>query len=218
LPESKKLKKDMHLKDWPREIFVTGTDTGIGKTVISAMLTKALNAAYWKPIQAGLEEETDTEFVQRVTGLPTSQIKPERYRLKTPMSPHGAAEIDGVSIALKDFVLPDYSTDHLVVEGAGGLLVPVNDQDMIIDLIRYLELPVVLVVRSTLGTLNHTFLSLEALRERDIPVLGVVMNGPRHQSNYEAIQHYGDIEVLAQIEELKDVNPPTLQETFEQKF
>jgi len=208
----------MHLKDWPREIFVTGTDTGIGKTVISAMLTKALNAAYWKPIQAGLEEETDTEFVQRVTGLPTSQIKPERYRLKTPMSPHGAAEIDGVSIALKDFVLPDYSTDHLVVEGAGGLLVPVNDQDMIIDLIRYLELPVVLVVRSTLGTLNHTFLSLEALRERDIPVLGVVMNGPRHQSNYEAIQHYGDIEVLAQIEELKDVNPPTLQETFEQKF
>ncbi|HKK47273.1 MAG TPA: dethiobiotin synthase [Balneolaceae bacterium] len=206
------------MKDWPREIFVTGTDTGIGKTVISAMLTKALNAAYWKPIQAGLEEETDTEFVQRVTGLPTSQIKPERYRLKTPMSPHGAAEIDGVSIALKDFVLPDYSTDHLVVEGAGGLLVPVNDQDMIIDLIRYLELPVVLVVRSTLGTLNHTFLSLEALRERDIPVLGVVMNGPRHQSNYEAIQHYGDIEVLAQIEELKDVNPPTLQETFEQKF
>lgn len=208
----------MNSEDWPSAFFVTGTDTGIGKTVVSAMLTKSLNATYWKPIQAGLEDETDTEFVRRVTELPDNQIKPERYCLKTPMSPHGAADIDGVTIAMEDFVLPDYSTDHLVVEGAGGLLVPINRRDMIIDLISYLELPVVLVVRSTLGTLNHTFLSLEALRKRDIPVLGVVMNGPRHQSNYEAIRHYGDIEVLAEIEEMDEVNPQTLQETFEQEF
>lgn len=208
----------MDLQDWPSAFFVTGTDTGIGKTVISAMLTKALNASYWKPIQAGLEEETDTEFVQRVTELPDSQIKPERYRLETPMSPHGAADIDGVNITLHDFVLPDYDTNHLVVEGAGGLLVPINEQDMIIDLISYLELPVVLVARSTLGTLNHTFLSLEALRKRNIPVLGIVMNGPQHQSNYDAIRHYGDIEVLAEIEELDVIDPQSLQETFEQEF
>jgi len=208
----------MDLKDWPSSFFVTGTDTGIGKTVISAMLTKALDATYWKPIQAGLEEETDTEFVQRVTEFSDRQIETERYRLKTPMSPHGAAEIDGVTIELEDFVLPDYSTDHLVVEGAGGVLVPINEQDMIIDLISFLQLPVILVARSTLGTLNHTFLSIEALRKRDIPVLGVVMNGPRHQSNYDAIQHYGEIEVLAEIQELEAINPQTLQETFEREF
>jgi len=208
----------MHLKDWPSAFFVTGTDTDIGKTVISAMLTKALNATYWKPIQAGLEEETDTEFVRRVTEFSDSHIKPERYRLNTPMSPHGAAEIDGVRIELEDFTLPNYETDYLVVEGAGGLLVPINGRDMIIDLVSYLELPVVLVARSTLGTLNHTFLSLEALRKRDIPVFGVVMNGPQHQSNYEAIQHYGDIDVLAEIDELETINPQSLQETFKKKF
>jgi len=208
----------MELKDWPSAFFVTGTDTGIGKTVISAMLTRALNATYWKPIQAGLEEETDTEFVRRVTEFPDSQIEAEQYRLKTPMSPHGAAEIDGVTIELGDFILPDHSTNHLVVEGAGGLLVPINERDMIIDLISFLQLPVVLVARSTLGTLNHTFLSLEALRRRNIPVLGVVMNGPRHQSNYEAIQHYGKIDVLAEIQELDVINPQTLQETFDREF
>ncbi|MGD8426015.1 MAG: dethiobiotin synthase [Balneolaceae bacterium] len=208
----------MDLKDWPSEIFVTGTDTGIGKTVVSAMLTKALDASYWKPIQAGLEEETDTEFVQRVTGFSGSRIKPERYRLKTPMSPHGAADIDGITISLEDFSLPGYSTGHLIVEGAGGLLVPINDQDMIIDLISYLDLPVILVARSTLGTLNHTFLSLEALRKRDITVFGVVMNGPRHKSNYEAIKHYGKVEVLAEVETMESFNPQSLQEQFDREF
>lgn len=208
----------MDVNDWPSEIFVTGTDTGIGKTVVAAILSQGLNASYWKPIQAGLEEETDTEFVQRSTDLSDSQIKPERYRLNTPMSPHAAADIDGVSISMKDFELPDYGTDHLVVEGAGGLLVPFNDEDMIIDLISYLELPVVLVARSTLGTLNHTFLSLEALRNRDIPILGVVLNGPRHESNYETIEEYGDINILAEIEELPEINPDSLSQIFNNNF
>jgi dethiobiotin synthase len=203
---------------WPSEIFVTGTDTGIGKTVVSAILTNALQATYWKPIQAGLEEETDTEFVKRTTELPDLQIKDEQYRLNTPMSPHAAAEIDGVSIEIEDFELPDYTTDHLVVEGAGGLMVPINDKDMIIDLISYLDLPVVLVARSTLGTLNHTFLSLEALRKRDIPVLGVVLNGPRHESNYETIEEHGDIKILAEIDELSAMNPNSLSQTFKDNF
>ncbi|TYP95117.1 dethiobiotin synthetase/malonyl-CoA O-methyltransferase [Fodinibius salinus] len=208
----------MDLKDWPSHIFVTGTDTGIGKTVVSAMLTKALNASYWKPIQAGLEEETDTEFVRRTTGFSEDRIIPERYRLETPMSPHGAAKIDDVYIEMSDFSLPKYDTDHLVVEGAGGLMVPINDEDMIIDLISYLQLPVVLVARSSLGTLNHTFLSLEALWRRDIPILGVVMNGPEHQSNREAIQHYGNIDILAEIDTMQDINPNALQATFEKSF
>lgn len=208
----------MDLKDWPSLIFVTGTDTGIGKTVVSAMLTKVLDASYWKPIQAGLEEETDTEFVRRTTGFSDDRIIPERYRLQTPMSPHGAAKIDDVYIQMSDFSLPEYKTDHLVVEGAGGLMVPINNNDMIIDLISYLQMPVVLVARSSLGTLNHTFLSLEALRKRHIPILGVVMNGPEHQSNREAIQHYGNVDILAEVDTIEDISPHALQTSFEKNF
>ncbi|WP_138429510.1 dethiobiotin synthase [Fodinibius saliphilus] len=208
----------MSTSQWPSEIFVSGTDTGIGKTVVSAILTKALSASYWKPIQAGLEEETDTEFVQRATGFSKQCIIPERYRLETPMSPHGAAQIDDIYIEMSDFELPDYETDHLVVEGAGGLLVPFNDDVMIIDLIEKLQIPVLLVARSTLGTLNHTFLSLEALRNRNIPVLGVVLNGPEHKSNREAIQHYGDIDIIAEIDTIDPLNASGLEETFDLHF
>ena len=206
------------MHDWPSAFFVTGTDTGIGKTVVSAMLTKALNASYWKPIQAGLEEETDTEFVRRTTNFLGSQIKSERYRLNTPMSPHAAAEIDDVEISIDDFELPDYSTEHLVVEGAGGLHVPINDHDMIIDLISYLQLPVVLVAPSTLGTLNHSLLSIEALRSRDIPILGVVMNGPEHESNRQTIRHFGNVEILAEIDTIDPLNSATLQQAFDNNF
>jgi len=206
------------MHDWPSAFFVTGTDTGIGKTVVSAMLTKALNASYWKPIQAGLEEETDTEFVRRTTNFLGSQIKSECYRLNTPMSPHAAAEIDDVEISIDDFELPDYSTEHLVVEGAGGLHVPINDHDMIIDLISYLQLPVVLVAPSTLGTLNHSLLSIEALRSRDIPILGVVMNGPEHESNRQTIRHFGNVEILAEIDTIDPLNSATLQQAFDNNF
>lgn len=208
----------MNSEDWPQAIFVTGTDTGIGKTVVSAILTKALNGTYWKPIQAGLEEETDTEFVRRTTELGDSHFIPEEYRLNTPMSPHAAAEIDGVEIRMEDFNLPDCSTDHLVVEGAGGLMVPMNDEDMIIDLISYLDLPAVVVARSTLGTLNHTFLSLEALRKRNIPVIGVVLNGPQHESNRWTIEEYGNVDILAEIEDINPLNARTLQKSFNNSF
>ncbi len=208
----------MTRSNWPSAIFVTGTDTGIGKTVVSAILTKALNASYWKPIQAGLEEETDTEFVKRTTGFPDSQIIPEGFRLHTPMSPHAAAEIDDVQISLDDLTLPEYSTDHLIVEGAGGLMVPINDEELIIDLIAKFELPVVLAARSTLGTLNHTFLSLEALRKRDIPILGVVLNGPEHESNRTTIEQQGDVDILAEIDTIDPLNPSSLQTTFNENF
>lgn len=205
----------MDISDWPAEFFITGTDTGIGKTVVSAILSQGLNASYWKPVQAGLKEETDTEFIERTTEVP---VKQERFALQTPMSPHAAAKIDKVSISLEDFNLPEYETDHLVVEGAGGLLVPLNDSDMIIDLIAYLQLPVVLVARSTLGTLNHTLLSLEALRERNIPVLGVVLNGPEHESNRQTIKEFGNVEILAEIDVIDPLNPSSLEGVFEKKF
>ena len=208
----------MTFNDFPPAFFVTGTDTGIGKTVVSAMLTKGLGATYWKPVQSGLEEETDTEAVKRLTELPEAHFKEETYRLTEPLSPHASAAIDGVNISMAAFTPPDYSTDHLLVEGAGGLLVPLNDDKMIIDLIQQLDIPVLLVVRSELGTLNHTFLSLEALRKRNISILGVIMNGPKNESNRQAIEYYGKTSILAEIEPIKILNNRVLQEKFNQFF
>lgn len=170
---------------FPDRFFITGTDTSVGKTVVSAMLTIGLGAAYWKPIQSGLEPITDTNYIQRVTELDESHFIHERFRFSQPLSPHAAAAIDRVQISLTDFDLPQITKPHLIVEGAGGLLVPINQQDLIIDLIKYLNLPVCLVTRSTLGTINHTLLSLVALRQAKIPVLGVIINGQKNASNRE---------------------------------
>ncbi|MFN1833932.1 dethiobiotin synthase [Balneola sp. MJW-20] len=197
----------------PSRIFVSGTDTGIGKTVVSAMLMSSLDATYWKPTQSGLDEETDTQFVQRVSEVPESRIIPERYRLNEPMSPHSAADIDNVKISLNDFQLPEYDTDHLIVEGAGGLWVPINWKESMMDLILHLNIPVLLVARSTLGTLNHTLLSLEALRNRGIDIIGVVMNGPEHEENKKTIEHFGNVKVW-EINDLPDINKNTLKNTF----
>lgn len=199
---------------FPKTFFVTGTDTDVGKSVISALLTAGLDATYWKPVQAGLDEETDTEFVHRTTG---KKFIPERYRLKTPMSPHGAADIDGVEINLSDFQLPSFDTEHLIVEGAGGLIVPLNWQDTVLDLIEQFEIPVVLVARSGLGTLNHTLLSLQALNERGIEVFGIVLNGPLHQSNKETLEHFGKVPVW-EVEMLDEIDTDSLSSAFERTF
>ncbi|MEP2447284.1 MAG: dethiobiotin synthase [Balneola sp.] len=202
---------------FPKEFFVTGTDTGIGKTLVSGMLMSALDATYWKPIQAGLDEETDTEFVQRVSEADPSRIIPERYRLETPMSPHAAADIDGVKISLNDFELPEYDTKHLIVEGAGGLIVPINWEHTVLDMIERLKLPVLLVARSSLGTLNHTLLSLKALGDRGIEVFGVVLNGEKHPSNKETIERYGDAPVF-EIEPLEEIDSASLTKAFNKTF
>lgn len=200
---------------WPSAFFVTGTDTDVGKTIIASMLTLGLRGAYWKPIQSGLEPCTDTDTVRQVTQLPDSHFQPERFRLTQPLSPHASAAIDQVSIALSDFTLPQVTQSHLIVEGAGGLLVPINDHEYILDLIHYLGLPVCLVARSGLGTLNHTLLSLAALRGANIPILGVILNGARNASNRNTIEKYGRVRILGEVEPLETVNPPALQQAFE---
>tara|TARA_R110000868_G_scaffold396971_2_gene669445 strand:+ start:24529 stop:25143 length:615 start_codon:yes stop_codon:yes gene_type:complete len=199
--------------EFPEKFFVTGTDTGIGKTLVSAMLMSALDATYWKPIQAGLDEETDTEFIKRVSEADDHRILPERYRLTTPMSPHGAADIDEVSISLNDFEVPTHSTKHLIVEGAGGLIVPINWEETVLDLIEKLKLPVLLVARSSLGTLNHTLLSIQALRNRNIEVFGVVLNGDKHQSNKETIEHFSNVSVH-EVENLAKIDKDSLIKVF----
>ena len=205
--------------DFPEKFFITGTDTGVGKTVVSAILMVGLQAAYWKPIQSGLEETTDTEWIQKTTGFPGTCFYPETYRLSQPISPHAAAASDGIQIQLDAFDLPNCGRSRpLIVEGAGGVMVPINAHQFMTDLINHLNLPVLLVTRSTLGTINHTLLSLAQLRREGIDILGVVMNGPRNEINRHAIETYGRVSVLAELEPIMNINEHSLQEAHQRYF
>ncbi|MCW2240455.1 dethiobiotin synthase [Azospirillum canadense] len=190
----------------PRGVFVTGTDTGVGKTVVSACLARAWDAAYWKPLQTGVASEPDdTTTVAALAGLSPERTHPPAYTLSAPLAPLAAAALEGVDIDLARLVLPPDAGRPLVVEGAGGLMVPVTGSTMIIDVIARLRLPVVLVARSTLGTLNHTLLSLEALRARGLPVAGVILNGPANPGNRALIERFGKVTVLAEVPPLPDL-------------
>lgn len=196
--------------------WVTGTDTDVGKTVVSAALTLGLNAHYWKPIQAGLTPTTDTATVRQWTGLPAKRFLPEAYRLKEPMSPHAAAELEGIEIDTDRILATELPTGAgTVVEGAGGLMVPLNARgDMMIDLMHAYG-PVVLVARTSLGTLNHTLLSISELRRRSIGIFGVVLNGEKHESNRRAIEKYGEVPVLGRIPPLPRIDAASLRKAFD---
>ncbi len=203
----------------PTRIFVTGTSTDIGKTVVSGVLVAGLRAHYWKPVQTGLNEGTDTDWIRRHTAIPESRIHRETYSLQQPLSPHAAAVLENVEIKLDAFAIPDVPVDEfLVVEGAGGIMVPLNRQHYMLDLIKSLNIPVLLVADSQLGTINHTLLSLLQLRRCGIAIVGVVMNGPKNQGNREALEFYGEAPVLAEIEQLSDLNPASLEICFQQCF
>lgn len=191
-------------------VFVTGIGTEIGKTVASAILTEALEADYWKPVQSGDLDYTDTMKVRRWISNAKTKFHPETHRLHTPMSPHAAAEIDGVQITLDRFHLPE-TDNFLLAEGAGGLMVPLNDRDCIIDLIGHLGLPVVLVSRHYLGSINHTLLSIEALQRRNIPIAALIFNGKEHPTTESVIQRMSGVEALARIEEIEQVDKDSIQ-------
>lgn len=156
--------------------FITGTDTDVGKTVFSAILVEALNADYWKPIQCGSLADSDTKKVEELVSNSKSHFHQEGLRLKAPRSPHFAAKLEAKSIELKDFSLPD-SLRSIVVEGAGGVLVPINDKNYVIDLAKSLNLKTILVTKSYLGSYNHTLCAIEALESRGLPLWGIVFNG-----------------------------------------
>jgi dethiobiotin synthetase len=209
----------MHIFKFPDKFFITGTDTDVGKTVVSSILMTGLKSAYWKPIQSGLEDITDTDWMRSVTGLDDENFIPETYLLSQALSPHAAAQYDGVRIDLKVFKLPDDETcPRVIVEGAGGVMVPLNDNQLMVDLMKHLGLPVLLVARSAIGTINHTLLSLELLRKNDVQVLGVVMNGPQNQINKKAIETYGRINVIAEVDSLPQINSKTLLEAYNRYF
>jgi dethiobiotin synthetase len=199
--------------------FITGTDTNVGKTVLSALLCAALPARYWKPIQTGACEGTDREQVIRWAGLAANLAAPEAYIFQAPVSPHLAARNAGVTISLDRIAMPeDNSGVPLIVEGAGGVMAPINSGQFMLDLMNHLSLPVILAARSTLGTINHTLLSLRALRDSRLSVRGVVLIGPENVENQKAIEHYGDVCIAGIIPELREIGRQTLCDTFTRHF
>ncbi|TBB15040.1 ATP-dependent dethiobiotin synthetase BioD (plasmid) [Rhizobium ruizarguesonis] len=196
---------------------VSGTDTGIGKTVFAAALAGALDGYYWKPVQSGLEEETDSDTVARLGGVPRARILPEAYRLATPASPHLSARLAGVAIN-PDRLVPPVIDRPLVIEGAGGLLVPLSDDLVFADIFAHWQIPVILCARTLLGTINHTLLSLEALKYRNIPVFGIAFIGDQNQETQRIIVKMGGVRSLGRLPWLYDITADGLRQAFRDNF
>ena len=201
-----------------RRIFVvTGTDTGVGKTVFAAALTDALGADYWKPIQCGLDDGGDTVRVADLAGLTADRVVPEAYRLNAPLSPHRAAELENIKIDVSKLNPPD-GAPPLVIEGAGGLLVPIKRELLFADVFARWEEPVILCARTSLGTINHTLLSLEAMRARDIVIHGVAFIGDENADSERTICEIGGVKHLGRLPRLNPLNHETLKASFTANF
>lgn len=189
--------------------FVTGTDTDVGKTVASAWLVLHMGARYWKPVQAGLDQ-TDEATIRSLTGIGDDRIVPTVYSLPEPLSPHESARRAGINIDIDSLRTPQ-GDDPLIVEGAGGVLVPLNEEALVIDLIEQLRLPVILVCRTTLGTINHTLLSLKVLRARNLQVAGAILSGPDAPHNRQAIESYGRVRIIGHLPQLDRLTRKALE-------
>jgi dethiobiotin synthetase len=199
------------------DLFITGTDTAVGKTLLSALLVAALNRKYWKPIQTGSCEGTDRESVMKLAGVTADRTFPERYIFSPPVSPHLAAEQSGTVIDMSGIQRP-VSLDALIIEGAGGVLVPINGEALMLDLIRQLGTPTIVAARTTLGTINHTLLTIAAIRNAKVTVRGVVMIGRENADNRRAIERYGNVPVIGSIPWLDRIDRQTLLSVFKQHF
>jgi dethiobiotin synthetase len=178
--------------------IIAGIGTEIGKTFISAILTEALQADYWKPIQSGALDFTDTDTVKGLISNSKTVFHPEAYRLNQPMSPHAAAAIDGVEIELSKFKIPQ-TNNHLIIELAGGIMVPLNDRETNLDLIKKLDIPVILISKNYLGSINHTLLSVEILKLNNINLKGIIFNGEQNKSSEDFILNYTNLDFLGSI-------------------
>lgn len=196
---------------------VTGTDTNIGKTIFSAALANALGASYWKPVQAGLEEETDSETVARLGQIPPHRIIAESWRLHTPASPHLAARLDNVRIQ-PELLNPPSIDGPLIIEGAGGVMVPLTETEIFADLFSRWQIPVILCARTGLGTINHTLLSLEALRQRSVSVFGVAFIGDEHMDTQYIIGTLGRVHCLGRLPLLEPLTSDALHKAFQENF
>lgn len=196
---------------------IAGTDTGVGKTIFSAALAQALDAYYWKSVQSGLDGETDSQTVARLSGLPPTRILPEAWRLRTPVSPHLSARIDGVEID-PDRLAPPQCERPLVIETAGGVMTPLTLAVPTIDVLARWGIPAIIVARTSLGTINHSLLSIEALRRRNIPLLGVAFVGDANENTQATIARMGDVRVLGRLPFLSVLTQATLRAAFETGF
>lgn len=199
------------------KFVITGTDTDIGKTVFAAALTVALGASYWKPVQAGLVDGTDSETVARLGGIARDRLLPERYRLRIPASPHFAAAQEGIAIGLDDFAIPQVD-GALIIEGAGGALVPINPELLFADLFGHWALPVIIVASTRLGTINHSLLTIEALRSRDVPIHGIAFTGPENSESEQIICQIGKVRHLGRLPWIDHLSPETLKAAFDSHF
>ena len=189
-----------------RKIFITGIGTDVGKTVVASVLAEALQADYWKPVQTGSFFSTDTAKVQKWVTNPVSKFHPEGYLLKQYMSPHAAAELEGIDIGLSDLKIPETTNTTLIMEGAGGLMVPLNRKEFMVDMIEKFDAEVVLVIQNYLGSINHSLLSIDQLKSRGLKILGIVYNGAPHQLSEDIILDYSGLKVLGRINKEKDLN------------
>ncbi len=194
--------------------FVTAIGTDSGKTLVSAILCHALRADYWKPVQAGFP--TDSQTVSQLLRKSNSKIHRETYVFKTAASPHAASALEGIKIRLDDFVEPNHFSD-LVIEGAGGCLVPLNDEDLVIDLVSKFEARIILVSNLYLGSINHTLLTYEAITQRKLPLLGIIFNGPKNDESERVILHRTGMRCLLRIDREKRVNEAVIKK-YSQKF
>ena len=188
-----------------KPLFVTGIGTGIGKTLISAILVEKLQADYWKPVQAGDLDDSDTIKVRQLVSNSTSVFHPETYRLTQPHSPHKSAALDGITIDEQIIIQPQ-TNNRLIIEGAGGLMVPLNNHFLMIDLIKQFNAEVILVSQNYLGSINHTLLSIEALKHRNIPIKGIIFNGEANPSTEDYILAYTQIPLLGSVPVLNDTD------------
>lgn len=198
-------------------VVIAGTDTDVGKTVFAAALAQAIDATYWKPIQAGLAGETDTEIVQRLGTRPSERTLPEVYRLNTPASPHRAAAIDGITIDPSRLSPPE-TESPLIIESAGGLAVPLTRSLLQIDLMASWKLPVILCAATRLGTINHSLLSIEALKRRAIPLLGIAFIGDANDDSERTIAAMGGVKRLGRLPWLDPLTPTALDSQFAANF
>lgn len=209
-----------------QKLIIAGTDTEIGKTSFSAALMIGLEKAgkrphYWKPIQSGIEDEVDTRTVQKLSGLPEDRFLPERYILSEPLSPHRAAELDGIQIDADRLSDPDNipsCDDFTVIELAGGLMVPITRENLQINMIKKWNIPVVLCARTGLGTINHTLLSLEALWSRNIPIKGLVFIGDENVDNIRTISELSKEKILGHFPTLPHLDDTSLRLAFSNNF
>jgi dethiobiotin synthetase len=191
--------------------FITGIGTGIGKTITSAVLCEAFGYDYWKPIQAGSLNKSDSQIVSALISTQGIKAHYERYRLETPCSPHLSAELDEIYMNLEDFKLPG-SKNGIIVEGAGGVLVPINEKETVLDLIKYLNLPVIVVAKNYLGSINHTLLTVNLLLEENVNLKGIIFNGEENRESEKIIKKMTGVESLTHISTLEEITKENVRE------